>query len=87
MQSSDQTIETAEHPPAAAVPVAEHDDHGDGDEHVHLPPPSIWPISLAGGIALAGFGLVTDFPISILGVCVMFIAIVFWIQELRHELH
>ena len=86
MHSSEQVTETAEQPPAA-VPVAEHEDHGGGDEHVHLPPPSIWPISLAGGIALAGFGLVTDLPISILGVIVMFFAIVFWIQELRHELH
>ncbi len=57
--------------------------HGGGSDH--LPPPSIWPIVTAGGIALAGMGLVTVGPVSILGLLIMVMGIVNWIQELRHE--
>jgi hypothetical protein len=59
----------------------------DPTEHIHLPPPTIWPVTTAFGVAVAGLGLVTVEPISIVGLLIMFWGIYSWIQELRHELH
>jgi hypothetical protein len=56
-------------------------------EHVHLPPQSIWPMSVALGVAIAGLGLVTYELISVVGVLLMIYAIAQWVQELRHERH
>jgi hypothetical protein len=61
--------------------------HEPGEEHIHLAPQSMWPVSAAAGTALAGAGLVTATAVTILGVIVMFISIYYWVQELRHELH
>jgi hypothetical protein len=93
---SDRTVETHVDPPGSrpvaggypAQPVSEvEEDHEVDLEHVHLPPVSIWPITLAGGITLAGMGLVTNSLVSVVGGVLSFIAIVSWVQELRHELH
>ncbi len=93
---SDRTVQTHADPPGArpiaagypAQQVSEvEEDHAVDLEHVHLPPVSIWPITLAGGITLGGMGLVTNWPVSVVGGVLSFIAIVAWIQELRHELH
>lgn len=67
----------------------EPDGHDDDDpgEHIHLPPPTIWPVTVAAGVALGGFGLVTTGAVSIIGLLVMFWGIYEWIQELRHEHH
>jgi hypothetical protein len=66
-------------------------------EHVHYPASSIWPITTAGGVALAGLGLATEFPVtlgsgpawplSLAGLLVMIFGVVGWVQELRHERH
>jgi hypothetical protein len=80
------TPETAAHVPGAAEPLADHDAEEDGG-HIHLPPPSIWPITTAAGVAVAGLGLVTDVPFIIVGVLVMGYGLSMWIQELRHEPH
>ncbi|HLJ67546.1 MAG TPA: cytochrome c oxidase subunit 4 [Chloroflexota bacterium] len=91
MQTSDdattQSVSTdhpTAHPPEAAGVTPEHPV---AEEHIHLPPPSIWPITTALGVALAGFGLVTAVVFSYLGLVVMAFGIVAWIQELRHEPH
>lgn len=57
------------------------------EEHIHLGPSSVWPITTAAGITLFGAGFVTDMFIGVAGVLVMFYAIVKWVQELRHEPH
>jgi hypothetical protein len=64
--------------PAADQPV---------EEHVHLPPLSIWPVTTAAGVALGGLGMVTDWPFWLLGLLVMGFGAMSWIQELRHEPH
>jgi hypothetical protein len=71
------------HQPIVQQPKA----HVESEEHIHLAPQSIWPISTAAGTSLAGAGLVTILPVTILGVLLMIISIYYWIQELRHELH
>lgn len=89
---SPEGLRQATSPGRAVRPVGpepeEHDDDGsDPGEHIHLPPPTIWPVTVAGGVALAGFGLVTTEAVSIVGLLVMFWGIYEWIQELRHEHH
>ena len=50
----------------------------------HLPSPSVWPMTLAGGVTLVGFGVLTSAAaLSVLGVLLMIWAIFSWIQELR----
>jgi hypothetical protein len=60
-------------------------EHGGHDEHAHLPPPSIWPITMALGIAMGFGGIVLDWEVSALGGMTATWAFVNWIQELRHE--
>jgi hypothetical protein len=57
------------------------------EEHVHLPPLSIWPMTTAAGVALGGLGMVTTYPFWILGLVLMAFGLVSWVQELRHEPH
>ena len=53
-------------------------------EHEHLPSPSVWPMTLAGGVTLVAFGVVTAFALSLLGAVLMAWGLYAWIQELRH---
>jgi hypothetical protein len=53
-------------------------------EHEHLPSPSVWPMTVAGGVTLVGFGLLTSVALSVLGVALMAWGLFGWIQELRH---
>jgi hypothetical protein len=64
------------------VPSSEGEEHA---EHIHLPPPTIWPITMAGGISLGFLGLVTNEFMSVLGVLLAAYGLVNWVQELRHE--
>lgn len=69
-----------------AEPLVDH--HGEeSGEHVHLPPPSIWPITSAFGVAVIGFGLVTSIFFWVAGLAIMMYGLIMWIQELRHEPH
>ena len=56
-------------------------------EEIHLPPPTIWPVTTALGVAGAGMGMVTIWQVSVVGLILMFTGIFNWIQELRHEHH
>jgi hypothetical protein len=61
-----------------------HGTHGDGGEH-ELPHESLSPITLAAGIGLLGFGLLTSLVFSLVGLAVMAWALANWIGEMRHE--
>lgn len=50
----------------------------------HVPSPSIWPVTVAGGFTLVGFGVLTSFALSLFGVLLMAWGLFGWIQELRH---
>ncbi|MBO0880970.1 MAG: cytochrome c oxidase subunit 4 [Mycobacterium sp.] len=50
----------------------------------HLPSPSVWPFTVAGGVALLGFGLLTTWAISVLGVAFMVWGLYGWVQDMRH---
>jgi hypothetical protein len=50
----------------------------------HLPAPSIWPMTVAGGFTLMGFGILTSLALSVVGLLLMIGGLFGWIQELRH---
>jgi cytochrome c oxidase subunit 1 len=64
---------------------ASHQDKEAGGEHLHLPSPSIWPITLAFGVSMMGLGVLTNFVFIIFGAIVSIAALVRWAGELRHE--
>jgi len=52
---------------------------------IHMPPPSYWPISLAGGLVLIAIGVVSSFAISLVGIIVLLVSIGGWAMENRTE--
>jgi hypothetical protein len=61
------------------------DAHAEPHEAFHLPPPSIWPVVLAVGIALLLTGLIINLVIVIIGAVVSVAAIAFWVRDARRE--
>ena len=37
------------------------------DEHIHLPSPSYWPLVVAAGLPIIGFGLIFSYPVAVVG--------------------
>ena len=52
---------------------------------VHVPPPSYWPIVMAGGLVLIAIGVISSFAASIIGVIVLLVSIGGWAMENRAE--
>jgi hypothetical protein len=50
-----------------------------------LPEPTYWPFYLAMGIMFLAWGLLTMWEFSLLGLIIIIIALVGWINILRHE--
>jgi hypothetical protein len=50
-----------------------------------LPEPTYWPFYLAMGIMFLAWGLLTMWEFSLLGIVIMIIALIGWINILRHE--
>lgn len=61
------------------------DGHEVGEEEIHYPHLSVWPITTALGIAFMGAGLVTFSAVSLAGIVIFFFGLISWFQELRHE--
>ena len=55
------------------------------DLHHELPHESLSPITMAAGIGLLGFGLLTSLVFSVVGLMVMAWALANWIREMHHE--
>lgn len=66
--------------PAGAAHGRRHDDAGENA----LPHESLAPITLAAGIGLLAFGLLTSLVFSLVGLAVMAWALGTWIGEMRH---
>ena len=58
--------------------------HREPGEH-ELPHESLAPITLAAGIGLLGFGLLTSLVFSVAGLITMAWALMSWIEEMRRE--
>lgn len=57
------------------------EDHGDGHEeheHIHIPPPSYWPIVLAACITIMMTGFVTTLVLTGIGAVLILIVIIAW---------
>ncbi len=50
-----------------------------------LPDPTYWPFYLAMGITFLAWGLLTMWEFSLLGLILIVISLVGWINILRHE--
>ena len=51
------------------------------DEHIHLPPPSYYPLLIAIGLLVGGIGLLSTLVISFVGIVLVFYAIWGWVLE------
>lgn len=59
--------------------------HEDSHAAIHLPPPSIWPVVLAIGIALLLTGLVVSLVLLVIGVLISLAATALWVRDARRE--
>jgi hypothetical protein len=50
-----------------------------------LPEPTYWPFYLAMGISFLAWGLLTMWEFSLLGLILIIISLIGWINILRHE--
>ncbi len=70
--------------------MADPADHGSAHGHAahlaghELPHETLAPITLAAGIALLAFGLLTSLVFSVVGIATMGWALATWIEEMRH---
>jgi len=65
-------------------------DAGGGAAHaggIHLPPESLWPITMAFAITIAAFGLITNLWMSIPGIFLFAVALRGWAHELLNAQH
>jgi hypothetical protein len=63
-----------------------------GDEAVEaaaeqhaLPSPTIWPMTLAGGVTLLMAGFATSYFVSVMGLVLLALALRGWVHDLQHE--
>ncbi|MEO6796105.1 MAG: cytochrome c oxidase subunit 4 [Candidatus Dormibacter sp.] len=56
-----------------------------GHEAIHLPPPSIWPVVLAVGIATLLLGLVLNLVLLVIGAVITVAALALWVRDARRE--
>lgn len=71
--------------PAGASP--EHADEGEHHgEHIHMPDPSYWPLVLAIGIPIAGWGVITGvWALSGVGLAIVLVSALGWAIEPESE--
>ena len=59
---------------------------GDGSSH-GLPRPTAWPVAMAGGITLTGWGIIASPVMLLAGVALFAVSLGGWIGEIRHDRH
>jgi len=63
----------------------EHESHDEAHGAFHLPPPSIWPVVVAIGIALLLTGLIINLIIVAVGALLVIASIALWVRDARRE--
>jgi hypothetical protein len=71
---------------APSDPGEGHDEHPAGG-HIHLPPDSIWPITMAFGVTMAASSLVLNWLMVLPGLFFFVWALRGWAGELLHDSH
>jgi hypothetical protein len=66
--------------------VGRHEGRGEPG-HGALPRPTTWPVAMAGGITLTGWGLIASPVMLAAGVVLFAVSLGGWIGEIRHERH
>ena len=56
------------------------------DEKPHLPPPSLWPIGFAIGIACVLVGLVVSWPVTAIGALIALVFGFLWIRDVTRDM-
>jgi cytochrome c oxidase subunit 1 len=51
------------------------------DAHIHMPSPSYWPIVLALGLPVIGFGIIYSIPLALLGGAIVLFGCYGWALE------
>lgn len=54
------------------------------EAHIHMPRPTIWPVTIAFGVTLFGFGVMSSLTFAICGAIILLLGVAGWVQELRH---
>ena len=72
----EETRHTVPRPSGRSVPDA---------ESVHAPHGSVWPATVGGALALMAFGVVTSYAFAFVGLGLLIIGIIGWVEELRNE--
>ena len=67
--------------PGDPVPVAGGSGYGGTEHSIHLPQPSYWPIIVSIGLLIAGYGLIYNFAVSVVGVLIGMVAVYAWSFE------
>lgn len=62
-----------------------HDEDGAVPLPLTVPPPTVWPATLALGVALMAFGVVTSWIMSLPGLLLLLVGAGGWIQDLRND--
>jgi hypothetical protein len=62
--------------------------HAGADASSHgLPRPTTWPVAMAGGITLTGWGIIASPVMLVAGVVLFAVSLGGWIGEVRHDRH
>jgi Rieske Fe-S protein len=56
------------------------------DEKPHLPPPSLWPVGFAIGIACVLVGLVVSWPVTAVGAAIALVFGFLWVRDVTRDL-
>jgi hypothetical protein len=50
-----------------------------------VPPPTVWPATVALGVTLLAFGVVTSWIMSLAGLVLFLFGVGGWVEDLRHD--
>jgi cytochrome c oxidase subunit 1 len=77
-------VDTEGGPRLVKVKTAEElheEQEANADEHIHMPSPSYWPIVLAFGLPIIGFGLIYSIPLALVGGAIILLGVFGWSLE------
>ena len=57
------------------------EEEANADAHIHLPSPSYWPIVLAFGLPVIGYGVIFNLTLSVVGAAIVLLAMFGWALE------
>jgi len=60
-------------------------DQHDAAEPIHMPSPSVWPITAAFGVTMISFGVLTGWAFGIFGGAMLAIGLWGWVHEMRSD--